>query len=371
MTVPIEKAGKAFAIGANIALRQKCLGLESSDIAVPLIMTNGQLYTFAAVSLLEYVPVLHVLTDVLDANRPSDLDTIAKMLCRVKRFILRQAIKLYLLLQVSATMPEPRPPFPFDTDKYFLKPCERIFNRFSVHGHPLDEEFGALPLLWDVFEALSDVDGAVKPLGFGQLKVAGEERRRSGAIVFYNIERDGYVTGVPRGQGDYEAFLAALEAVVHEVHARGVIHVDLFPSNIMWARAEGGSVKIRIVDWDAATFVGTQFSSIMEQRLEDGTRSGRHYPSPAACAENDAWHVFLLSGLADADREGMQGAACNEAYRGLTYRRAEERGLRALHQEFRRWFKGHWAGRLGADSDSDGSHSSESSKSAESFESLW
>ena len=122
MTVPIEKAGKAFAIGANIALRQKCLGLESSDIAVPLIMTNGQLYTFAAVSLLEYVPVLHVLTDVLDANRPSDLDTIAKMLCRVKRFILFQAIKLYLLLQVSATMPEPRPPFPFDTDKYVLKP---------------------------------------------------------------------------------------------------------------------------------------------------------------------------------------------------------------------------------------------------------
>ncbi len=44
---PIEPINQAFASGANIVLSQKCLGLDPSKIAVHLIMTNGQLYSFA------------------------------------------------------------------------------------------------------------------------------------------------------------------------------------------------------------------------------------------------------------------------------------------------------------------------------------
>ena len=72
-TSPIEQIGQAFASGSNIALRQKHLGLDSSKVAVPLILTNGHLFSFATVSLLDYMPVLHMVTNGLDANKRSDL----------------------------------------------------------------------------------------------------------------------------------------------------------------------------------------------------------------------------------------------------------------------------------------------------------
>jgi hypothetical protein len=54
------------------------------------------------------------------------------------------------------------PPFTFTIDckQYFIKLKKCVYNRFISR----DEENGALPLLWDVFEALADVEGVEKAL---------------------------------------------------------------------------------------------------------------------------------------------------------------------------------------------------------------
>jgi hypothetical protein len=62
---PIEQTGQAFASGANLALSQLRVGLESSEVAVPLLMMNGHLHQFGMATLLYHIPVLHLLTYVL------------------------------------------------------------------------------------------------------------------------------------------------------------------------------------------------------------------------------------------------------------------------------------------------------------------
>ena len=113
--------------------------------------------------------------------------------------------------------------FKFDRDKFFFKEKVRIYNRFE----PLDSENGALPLLWDVFEALARVEGAEKALGYCDLQLVGSPAMR--CLVFHSLLQQGYRMGVPEDDGDYRLFPAALEALVHQVHECGVIHVDLYP----------------------------------------------------------------------------------------------------------------------------------------------
>ena len=35
----------------------------------------------------------------------------------------------------------------------------------------------------------------------------------------------------------------------------GVVHLDLYLSNIMWRELESGEIELKIIDWDAAHFI--------------------------------------------------------------------------------------------------------------------
>jgi hypothetical protein len=335
-TAPIEQTGQAFASGANIALFQKKMGLESSRIAVPLIMTNGQLYLFAAVSLLDFVPVLHILTGVLDANVQSEKEQIALFLGKARTFILKQARELPAFHQVDYEIPEFSHFLPLDQEKYFLKSKDKVFNRFQQ----LDSERGALPLLWDVFEALAGVEGVEKALGYGEIQFIGDTAPAP-AIVFNNLKRHGYIMGVPIDEGEYTAFSEALEALVHEIHSCGVVHVDLYPSNILWANVEG-KIRVRIVDWDGAHFMNEAFSEGMMKRIAASSDHSFLDGSTVATPRNDAWHLYILSDLTKEQRESLQGASAEDASKVISAyikcisKNSEKQGAAA----FMEWYKG-------------------------------
>ena len=82
---------------------------------MPLILTNGHLFSFATVSLLDYMPVLHMITNVLDANKRSDLFEIERMLARIKAFIKSKAreIQQCLLQRGAVAMEVPATTFVF------------------------------------------------------------------------------------------------------------------------------------------------------------------------------------------------------------------------------------------------------------------
>jgi serine/threonine protein kinase len=49
----------------------------------------------------------------------------------------------------------------------------------------------------------------------------------------------------------YQSFVQELKRIIALVHEAGVIHVDLYASNVMW-KQENGKILIKIIDWDAA-----------------------------------------------------------------------------------------------------------------------
>eukprot|EP01036_Dinobryon_divergens_P034197 gene34198-44180_t len=62
----------------------------------------------------------------------------------------------------------------------------------------------------------------------------------------------------------FEAFVVELKRCLALVHSAGVIHADLYASNIMWKRSDDDRcVRIKIVDWD------------VKARLETGLYDGQ------------------------------------------------------------------------------------------------
>jgi hypothetical protein len=122
-----------------------------------------------------------------------------------------------------------------------------------------------------------------------------------------------------------------------------VVLVDLFPSNIMWAKT-GVVVTVKIIDWDAATFVGQPFTNAMVTRI----KSEAEYvcsDASGASIKNKAWNVYLLGDLSAAERASlaapMDAPSIATAFKVLTKERIGRRGsVEALHGAFLEWFTG-------------------------------
>lgn len=75
------------------------------------------------------------------------------------------------------------------------------------------------------------------------------------SLVFPRL--DGYLMGVPGDETIFQIYLTQLKKAFQNLHAAGVVHLDGFPSNIMWLleRDDVGRVDIRFVDLDVASVI--------------------------------------------------------------------------------------------------------------------
>jgi serine/threonine protein kinase len=69
-------------------------------------------------------------------------------------------------------------------------------------------------------------------------------------LFFPDLSQDGFVIGAPTDHR-FPTYLKELKRAVDTIHGAGVVHLDLYPSNIMW-KFDDSDVKIRIIDWDVA-----------------------------------------------------------------------------------------------------------------------
>ena len=63
-----------------------------------------------------------------------------------------------------------------------------------------------------------------------------------------------------------DALFVAIQATVKRIHAAGVLHLDLYPSNIMWSKV-GAEFSVVIIDWDSAHFIGEILPDLVRGRL--------------------------------------------------------------------------------------------------------
>ena len=133
-------------------------------------------------------------------------------------------------------------------------------------------------------------------------------------LIYRNLSPLGYLTGTPDRVNDpelYNRFVVELKRVVGLVHAAGVIHVDLYASNIMWKSnadniaGDPNSVCIKIVDWDASHCMeegdfAPKINELLADRIyanrsavfgpEHDLRYLRVYEMPIDSADNELWH---------------------------------------------------------------------------------
>jgi hypothetical protein len=93
------------------------------------------------------------------------------------------------------------------------------------------------------------------------------------SLVFPNLAKDGFRTGCPDRISNpqwFDLFKSKLKRVVDLMHQAGVIHCDLYFSNIMWrVNPENGAMEIKLIDFDIShRLCELDFAPKVRKRLE-------------------------------------------------------------------------------------------------------
>jgi Lipopolysaccharide kinase (Kdo/WaaP) family len=293
--VPLDGAPEAIVAAISAACHMRKQGLAVQDCVVPFFMSNGQLEQHGAVYLLEPCLPCAVLTSpVLDVT-----DNEGRKRVRSARWACRRiAENTHKLLKaltgasaVAGAGVEAEAALGYDaaveTSKYLIKEPLPFVGPTTSHSvlHQLT-----------VFKTLLDHDAArdviVPPAAALMQHIVPSESgfrwEKKNSIAFPRLE--GFKTGVPRvGEPFRKEVLAALKTALQAVHAAGVVHMDLYPDNVLWRKAAADEVEVRLVDFDAALFIGQAVPDGATGILEHNGHTHTYHPRFF-----DWWHFALL-----------------------------------------------------------------------------
>ena len=150
-----------------------------------------------------------------------------------------------------------------DLDRYHLKSVNNFFE--VVDGDYRDK---SLVRFFEMTSILRSHSFACCPLAY---RVGDKESGYpDDAIVFENLHRLGYCIGLPReSTEERQKLVGAMKEAVAQFHSLGLVHMDLYLSNVMWCKDLNGVYSIKIVDFDSIHQMGERFSARMVQRLEE------------------------------------------------------------------------------------------------------
>jgi len=315
---------KGGAASTLVALRQaaitamaivfdlRSLGLPSEQIVIPVAGCTGSMMQFGAVICLDDSFGTFLATSAtLDLSVMAQ-NRLAAAYLRKASACARETERLLNSIDASPqgnTQQDPISTMELDPSKYWIKfLSEEVFsrglglftsstvNRLDV-GPGLEHMGRALTLLYEHKAAREFVVFPLSVRSPNQLDplVPQSETSNCYLIIYEDLTKLGYQMGTPNrlaDEGLYQSFLASLRLAVGEIHAAGVLHCDLYPSNLMW-RSDGASttVSIKIIDWDCAHCLAEgAFCPRIAEALAN------HTPTRSAkfCVEHDLDYIAVL-----------------------------------------------------------------------------
>lgn len=254
---PEEMLVQAFVEATNVALAQLRLGVAWQKVCVPIVISNGRLMQFACCEVLEpSFPRLIVVSKVLDLWDVRDCQEAGVQLAKVVKWC---SIPLHI------GMPCPSLILERSLQVYHTKSLTNFFCVASNLDASLLHMFRLLDVLFQSSEAKRYV---VFPLTM-VMGATDERTKQDHSIVFPNLCEEGYTLGFPVEEGARKKVLLEIEVAMKAFHRCGVVHMDFYPSNIMWKSAGDGSVLVKVIDWDAAHAVDEPFLPKVKHRLEE------------------------------------------------------------------------------------------------------
>ena len=246
---------QSFAESTNVALAQARFGVPIELVRVPICVSNGQLMKFAVTCLLQPAfPHLVILSKTLDLSDLQDRAEAALMLVRLSAWR-AQPLEFQGALQPNLTLA-------LSAVKYHLKPLTLFF---CVHDS-LELSLQHFLRVMSRLQASDARSVVVAPLTVVTECPNASGRRSSAALVFPNLSLEQYRIGMPESDSECDELIAAFKEALRRVHEAGVVHLDFYPSNIMWCRRQF-DISVRIIDWDQSYSLGAALSQRSREKI--------------------------------------------------------------------------------------------------------
>lgn len=337
---PLEQQGQLYATASNLLLGQFKFGLSSEMCCVAVMSTNGQLYQFGFVTLLyPSFPVLHLTSHVIDSMDTEGLKTAGAHLHRFRQFCRSQDEQLRGCRNIDSGEIY----VALDDSRFFQKPISDVFKRC---GSLLQSVLSVFKIYQRLYE--HQIDVAVLPVAIRSGKLDQKQYMKHDRLVFPLLS-DEFHMGVPLENGDFMQYLTALIGAYKQMHKAGVVHLDGYPSNIMWTKTNE-QIVIRFVDFDVASFVDCEFDTGIRDHLRSGEFHSSHYywhETEKASVKHDAWFVYIYSQMSDTERRESWEAGCRQRVDGIVtnYWKVVNRvryNQPNIVVDFNEWFDAKW-----------------------------
>ena len=296
-TAPKQGNLEAVAHATNVAMGLVTRGISPEDTVVPIFSSNGRLVEVLAVYFLprSTFPVVCFLTPILDLFDESGLNCAATALSKMLAHC-NNITKRLSALQESQQL-EAETIMELNLLVYFVKP---LSNFCSILGQDrLDESIAR------VFQLTSTLHGcsyACPPLAYrlrDTTNVGAESVSfTEDVLVFERLV--GFHIGFPSDVAERTKVFIAMKAAVKKFHSHGLVHLDLYLSNIMWKKKnDEDAYDACIVDFDSVHQNEAKLSTTVLERLQ--LQGFDPVPSRAAYYLDDLYLEVLEQNLDAAE----------------------------------------------------------------------
>ena len=259
---PAEGIRQGASSASNVALFQLQYGVRVDDIVIPVIGSNGYLMQFAAVVMLKpSFPMLVMLSPVLDLTDDTMLLESARLLCCVKILASHPLISHRNQSEPAENIPRITT-MAYSTREYHEKPITDFFASTGAIQTSLFHFFKVMSRLQ------SDPESKLYTVFPYCVREYIDDVQET-ALLFPNLSIYNYQIGLPKLRAQRVSFLNHCKKATACFHRVGVVHLDLYLSNIMWREISDTEVQLKVIDWDAALFINEcPIPEIVQERLQ-------------------------------------------------------------------------------------------------------
>ena len=253
---PLQGNRQAAVYGTHFAMGLLKRGFPAEQVIVPSYTYTGMQIQFGATIILKpSFPVYWTVSKLLDMADANERRLAVAYIQKANSWINH-------LSSLPPSQPIPLIEMNLDTSAYFIKTltnevCQRGFGLFSNRNGDISqgiEHWGrALNLLFMDRDVRPHV---AFPLAIRSPNTSNDEKEYM--IIYKDLCTEGYRIGAPDRTKErelFDSFREEYRRIVKRIHAAGVIHCDLYLSNVMWrmrTNSSGQVVDIVIIDWDCA-----------------------------------------------------------------------------------------------------------------------